>query len=108
MKLYRLLASLILAAILLTACAPAAAPAASDAAPAPAADAPKLRIAEQFGLGYAMLTVAREQKMFEKYLPGLQVEWQTYGSGGAINESLCGRSGGRGHHGHPPLPDRLG
>lgn len=88
MKLYRLLASLILAAILLTACAPAAAPAASDAAPAPAADAPKLRIAEQFGLGYAMLTVAREQKMFEKYLPGLQVEWQTYGSGGAINEAF--------------------
>jgi NitT/TauT family transport system substrate-binding protein len=84
----RSLIILTLAAMLLSACATsAAAPAAADAG---SADAPvvTLRIAQQFGLGYAALTIADELNLFEKYLPGLQVEWLQLGSGGAINEAF--------------------
>ena len=79
---------LTLAAILLSACATStAAPAAADAT---TAEAPvvTLRVAQQFGLGYAALTIADELNLFEKYLPGLQVEWLQLGSGGAINEAF--------------------
>ena len=48
----------------------------------------KIRIAQQFGLGYAALTIADEFDLFEKYLPGLEVEWLQLGSGGAINEAF--------------------
>ena len=47
-----------------------------------------IRIAQQFGLGYAALTIADEFDLFEKYLPGLEVEWLQLGSGGAINEAF--------------------
>jgi NitT/TauT family transport system substrate-binding protein len=58
-------------------------------AKAPEAAVPvKLRIAQQFGLGYAALTIADELNLFEKYLPGLEVEWITLGSGAAINEAF--------------------
>jgi NitT/TauT family transport system substrate-binding protein len=78
----------VLIALLLSACSSsAAAPAAAEA---PAVDAPvtTLRVAQQFGLGYAALTIADELNLFEKYLPGLQVEWLQLGSGGAINEAF--------------------
>ena len=81
------LALVILTGLLLSACAPAAKSADPAPAAAPAATY-KLRIAQQFGLGYASLTIAQEKKLFEKYLPGLQVEWLTLGSGGAINEAF--------------------
>lgn len=51
-------------------------------------DAPKLRLAIQYGLGYAPITIAQELHLFEKYYPGLIVEWKEFGSGGAINEAL--------------------
>lgn len=49
---------------------------------------PKMRLAVQFGLGYAPLTVADEMGLFAKYLPGVEVEWKQFGSGGAIREAL--------------------
>ena len=82
---------LTLSAILLSACASGATTsAAADAADGGSGDAPvvTLRIAQQFGLGYAALTIADELNLFEKYLPGLQVEWLQLGSGGAINEAF--------------------
>ena len=76
---------LVLSAILLSACSStAAAPAAAEAS----APVTTLRVAQQFGLGYAALTIADELNLFEKYLPGLQVEWLQLGSGGAINEAF--------------------
>jgi NitT/TauT family transport system substrate-binding protein len=47
-----------------------------------------MRLAVQFGLGYAPLTIAQEQELFERYLPGVEVEWMQFGSGGAIREAL--------------------
>lgn len=60
----------------------------SEKSPAAAVEPVKLRIAQQFGLGYAALTIADEMNLFEKYIPGLEVEWLTLGSGGAINEAF--------------------
>jgi len=48
----------------------------------------RLRVAQQFGLGYAALTIADELNLFEKYAPGLEVTWLQLGSGGAINEAF--------------------
>lgn len=48
----------------------------------------KIRIAQQFGLGYAPLLVVKHMKLIEKYAPGVEVEWTTLGSGAAINEAL--------------------
>ncbi|MDO9547030.1 MAG: ABC transporter substrate-binding protein [Pelolinea sp.] len=87
---------MVLIAVLVTACAGGAQPAASDASSAsevevssaPAVEVTKLRIAQQFGLGYAALTIADEFDLFEKYLPGLEVEWLQLGSGGAIREAF--------------------
>ncbi|MDK2979977.1 MAG: sulfonate transport system substrate-binding protein [Chloroflexota bacterium] len=75
----------VLAAILLSACSSTAAASAAAEGPVPTTT---LRVAQQFGLGYAALTIADELNLFEKYLPGLQVEWLQLGSGGAINEAF--------------------
>ncbi|SDC79585.1 ABC transporter substrate-binding protein [Geotoga petraea] len=48
----------------------------------------KIRIAQQFGLGYAPLLVVKHMNLIEKYAPGTEVEWMTLGSGAAINEAL--------------------
>lgn len=48
----------------------------------------KVRIALQYGLGYAPLQIAQEQKLIEKYLPGAQVEWKEMGTGGLIREAF--------------------
>ncbi len=47
----------------------------------------KIRMADQFGLVYAPLMIAREKGFFEKY--GLDVEWKRFGSGGAAREALA-------------------
>jgi NitT/TauT family transport system substrate-binding protein len=77
-KMKKLLIVLVLIAVLATACAGAVQP----------AEVTTLRVAQQFGLGYAALTIADELDLFEKYLPGLQVEWLQLGSGGAIREAF--------------------
>ncbi len=104
MKIKKWIVIPILASLLLISCSgavqPTTAPAPDQqdseqpaAQPAPAqssadAEPVTLRIAQQFGLGYAALTIADELNLFEKYLPGIQVEWLTLGSGGAINEAF--------------------
>lgn len=47
----------------------------------------KIRIADQFGLVYAPLMLAREKDFFERY--GLEIEWKRFGSGGAAREALA-------------------
>lgn len=49
--------------------------------------AAKIRIAIQFGLGYAPVQIVQEQKLIEKYLPGVQVEWKQMG-GELIREAM--------------------
>jgi NitT/TauT family transport system substrate-binding protein len=78
----------ILSALILTACAGASVETGAADSSAPAGEVTTLRIAQQFGLGYAAHTIADELDLFEKYLPGLQVEWLQLGSGGAINEAF--------------------
>lgn len=47
----------------------------------------KVRIAIQFGLGYAPVQIVQEKKLIEKYLPGAQVEWKQMG-GEMIREAM--------------------
>lgn len=61
----------------------------------------KIRIAQQFGLVYAPLSIARELKIFEKH--GLQVEWRQLGSGAAVNEALIAGQVDVGFMGIPPF-----
>jgi len=79
---------LILSAVILTACAGGAAGENVASSDASEVEITKLRIAQQFGLGYAAHTIADEFDLFEKYLPGLEVEWLQLGSGGAIREAF--------------------
>ncbi len=94
MKTRKWLVTGLVLAIVLTACTNAAqTPVGEEKPPASAEQAPavepvRLRVAQQFGLGYAALTIADELGLFEKYVPGLQVTWMQLGSGGAINEAF--------------------
>lgn len=105
MKLGKFFFIVMLASLILSACTPAtAAPAAASNNPAPAAaSTEKIRISMQYGLGYAPLTIAQNQKLFEKYLPGVQVEWKTFGSGAAINEALVAGEADAAVMGIPPF-----
>jgi NitT/TauT family transport system substrate-binding protein len=49
--------------------------------------APKIRLAIQYGLGYAPVQIVQEKKLIEKYLPGAQVEWTQMG-GEMIREAM--------------------
>lgn len=62
---------------------------------------PTLRLAVQYGLGYAPLTIADELGYFERY--GYQVEWTQFGSGGAIREALIAGELDAGMMGVPPF-----
>ena len=48
----------------------------------------KIRIAIQYGLGYAPVDIMKEKRLLEKYLPGIEVEWKQMASGGAIREAM--------------------
>jgi len=69
----------------------------------PSGDAPKMRLAVQYGLGYAPLTIAQEKGFFERYLPGVEIEWKQFGSGGAIREALIAGELDAGVMGIPPF-----
>lgn len=61
-----------------------------------------LRMADQYGLAYAPLYIAREKGFFEEELPGVRLEWITTGNAAAIREAiLAGRLDG-GCMGIPP------
>jgi NitT/TauT family transport system substrate-binding protein len=57
-------------------------------APARAEEARQLRIVKQPGLGYLELIVMREQKLIEKRVPGLSVEWRQLTSGPVIRDAM--------------------
>ncbi len=56
--------------------------------PARADEAKQLRIVKQPGLGYLQLIVMREQKLLEKRLPGVDIEWRQLTSGPVIRDSM--------------------
>lgn len=66
------------------------------ASPTPALAEGKIRIAEQFGIVYLMLNVAREQKLVEKYGKengvDIDVEWLRLSGGSAVNDALLSGS----------------
>lgn len=66
-------------------------------------EAPTMRLAVQYGLGYAPLTIAQEKGFFERYLPGVEIEWKQFGSGGAIREALIAGELDAGVMGIPPF-----
>ena len=51
-------------------------------------EAKQLRIVKQPGLGYLQLIVMREQKLLEKRLPGVEIEWRQLTSGPVIRDSM--------------------
>lgn len=61
----------------------------------------KIRVARQFGLVYAPLMVAEKKDFFSKY--GLEVEWKTLGSGGAVREALASGEVDAAFMGIPPF-----
>ena len=66
------------------------------ASPTPALAEGKIRVAEQFGVTYLMLNVAREQKLVEKYGReqgvDIDVEWLRLSGGAAVNDALLSGS----------------
>lgn len=66
-------------------------------------ETPTMRLAVQYGLGYAPLTIAQERGCFERYLPGVEIEWKQFGSGGAIREALIAGELDAGVMGIPPF-----
>ncbi len=57
----------------------------------------RIRIAQQFGIGYLLLDVVRDQKLIEKHakaqgLPVVEVEWSAISGATAMNEALLAGS----------------
>lgn len=48
----------------------------------------QLNIAEQFGIAYAPLQIMKQQKLLEKRLPGVTVNWKQFGGPTAIREGM--------------------
>lgn len=60
-----------------------------------------IRVAKQFGLVYAPLMVAEKKDFFSKY--GLNVQWKTLGSGGAVREAMAANELDAAFMGIPPF-----
>ena len=58
------------------------------ASPTAAEEARQLRIVKQPGLAYLQLIVMREQKLLEKRLPGVEMEWRQLTSGPVIRDAM--------------------
>ncbi len=56
--------------------------------PAAAQEARELRIVKQPGLGYLQLIIMREQKLLDKRLPGVAIEWRQLTSGPVIRDAM--------------------
>jgi len=96
-KLIALVLCVLLVAMLIAGCG-------QNKAGAPAAGAApqqEIRIAQQFGLIYAPLLIAKEKQIFEKY--GLKVTWSEYGSGAALREALVANDVDVAFMGIPPF-----
>lgn len=48
----------------------------------------EISIAEQFGIAYAPLTIMKEQKLIEKRLPNVKLNWKQFGGPTAIREGM--------------------
>ncbi|MGI6130176.1 MAG: ABC transporter substrate-binding protein [bacterium] len=66
-------------------------------------ETPTIRLADQFGLGYAPLTIMLEQKFLEKHLPDIKIERLKFGSGGAVREAMIAGTLDVGFMGIPPF-----
>lgn len=64
---------------------------------------PIIRLADQFGLGYAPLTVMLEKKLLEQHLPDIKIERLKFGSGGAVREAMIAGHLDVGFMGIPPF-----
>jgi NitT/TauT family transport system substrate-binding protein len=62
-----------------------------------------LRIADQYGLGYAEVPIMLEQKLIEKYIPGVTIERVQLGSGNAVREAMVAGQLDIGFMGIPPF-----
>lgn len=62
----------------------------------------KIRLAKQYGMQYAAVYVVEHLNLIDKYLPGIQVEWNSFGGGAAITEALIGGHLDVGFMGIPP------
>lgn len=63
----------------------------------------QIRIADQFGLGYAPFTIMLEEKLIEQHLPGVRLETVKLGSGGAVSEAMIAGTLDIGFMGMPPF-----
>jgi len=75
----------------------------SDLAQAEETQPKSVRIAEQFGLAYAPLTVVRSRGLLEERLPGTEVEWVQLGNAAAIREAMLAGRLDIGFMGIPPF-----
>lgn len=64
---------------------------------------PKISIAEQYGLAYAPVQIMKEQKLLEKHLPGIQVEWQQLNNTTEIREGMLAGKVDAGFMAIPPF-----
>ena len=62
-----------------------------------------INIAEQYGLAYAPLQIAKELKLIEKNLPGVQVNWKQLGNTAAIREAMLANEVDAGFMAIPPF-----
>ncbi|MCF7927692.1 MAG: ABC transporter substrate-binding protein [Spirochaetales bacterium] len=64
---------------------------------------PVLRIAEQYGLAYAPLSVAKARGLVQAELPGWRIEWKQLGNTAAIREAMIAKDLDTGFMGIPPF-----
>lgn len=63
----------------------------------------EISIAEQFGIAYAPLQVMREQRLLEKALPGVAINWKQYGGPVPIREAMLAGEADFGFMGPAPV-----
>lgn len=63
----------------------------------------KIKIAEQYGLAYAPISIMKQNKIMEKNLPGLEVSWQQLGNTAAIREAMLSNNLDVGFMAIPPF-----
>ncbi len=63
----------------------------------------KVSIAEQFGLAYAPLQIAKELGLIEKYLPGIEINWEKMINTASIREAMLSGDLDVGFMGIPPF-----
>jgi len=67
------------------------------------ADERTMNIAEQYGLAYAPLQIAKELKLIEKRLPGVTVNWRQLGNTASIREAMLANEIDAGFMAIPPF-----